>query len=132
MLTEFEYFYDLDGRFVFQKKKSFTSTMWGPTVKDSETGEETVTEALMLASATAYTFSGGELITAFNNNPNLLNLRNDYSIWGERQGTSGAAIPVHMRYAIDAKPTKYTSIEVDYGYYEVDDNGEYILDEKGN
>jgi hypothetical protein len=37
---------------------------------------------LALSSATAYTFSGGELITAFNNNPNLLNLRNDYSIWG--------------------------------------------------
>jgi hypothetical protein len=30
MLTEFEYFYDLDGRFVFQKKKSFTSTLWTP------------------------------------------------------------------------------------------------------
>jgi hypothetical protein len=28
MLVEFEYFYDLDGRFVFQKKKSYIETMW--------------------------------------------------------------------------------------------------------
>ena len=112
MLTEFEYFYDLDGSFVFQKKKSFTSTMWSP-LKSDENNDEYVQESLALSSATAYTFSGGELITAFNNNPNLLNMRNDYSIWGERIGSSGATIPVHMRYAIDTKPIFYTQITVD-------------------
>ena len=111
MLSEFEYFYDVDGRFVFQKKKSFINTMYSPIGKD-EQGNAAVMESLALSSAIAYTFSGGELITAFNNNPNLLNMRNDYSIWGERIGTSGAAIPIHMRYAIDKKPIKYTSIEV--------------------
>lgn len=131
MLVEFEYFYDVNGQFVFQKKKSFTSTMWSPTAKD-EYGNSAVTESLMLSSATAYTFSGGELITAFNNNPNLLNLRNDYSIWGERKGISGAAIPVHMRYAIDIKPTSYTTIEVDYGYYEYNEDGSNKLDDDGN
>lgn len=112
MLTEFEYFYDLDGRFIFQKKKSFISTMWSPVSTDEE-GNAAVTESLMTSTATAYTFSGSSLITAFNNNPNLLNMRNDYSIWGERTGVSGAAIPVHMRYAIDRKPEKYTQIYVD-------------------
>jgi hypothetical protein len=62
---------------------------------------------LALLSATAYQFSGSELIVSFNNNPNLMNLRNDFSIWGERTGVSGAAIPVHMRYAIDTKPISY-------------------------
>lgn len=109
MLVEFEYFYDLNGTFVFQKKKSFTSTMWSP-LKSDDDGKEYVDTSLALSSATAYTFSGGELITAFNNNPNLLNMRNDYSIWGERTGVSGAAIPVHMRYAIDKKPLQYQQI----------------------
>ena len=112
MLTEFEYFYDLDGSFVFQKKKSFTSTMWSP-LKSDDDGKGYVDTSLALSSATAYTFSGGELITAFNNNPNLLNMRNDYSIWGERTGVSGAAIPVHMRYAIDKKPLSYQQIYFD-------------------
>jgi hypothetical protein len=41
------------------------------------------------ASSWSYVFSGAELITAFNNNPNLLNMRNDYSIWGNRKSVSG-------------------------------------------
>ena len=109
MLVEFEYFYNLDGQFVFQKKQSFISTMWSPI---SNSGNEVeVSEGLAIASSHAYQFNGGELITAFNNNPNLLNLKNDYSVWGQRDSVSGEKIPVHMRYAIDLKPTKYTTID---------------------
>lgn len=114
MLVEFEYFYDLNGQFVFQKKRSFINSMWTP-VSTDEQGNAAVTESLMQSSATAYTFSGGELITAFNNSPNILNMRNDYSVWGEREGITGAKIPIHMRYAIDKKPIYYKSITVDYG-----------------
>ena len=109
MLVEFEYFYDLDGRFVFQKKQSFISTFWS---EDTNREEEEAAKGLALSSTNSYVFGGGELITAFNNNPNLLNLRNDYSVWGERTSVSGAKIPVHMRYAIDRKPKKYVSITV--------------------
>lgn len=108
MLVEFEYFYDVDGRFVFQKKQSFVQTLWSPT----EDGTEAITDGLLWSDAASYTFSGSELITAFNNNPNLLNLRNDYSIWGERTGISGANIPIHLRYAIDEKPVAYTTISL--------------------
>ena len=108
MLVEFEYFYDVDGRFVFQKKQSFVQTLWSPT----EDGTEAITDGLLWSDAASYTFSGSELITAFNNNPNLLNLRNDYSIWGERTGVSGANIPIHLRYAIDEKPVAYTTISL--------------------
>jgi hypothetical protein len=58
-------------------------------------------------------FNDCELISAFNNNPNLLNLKNDYTIWGERTTMSGAQVPVHLRYAIDTKPTKYISIGIE-------------------
>ena len=108
MLVEFEYFYDVDGRFVFQKKQSFVQTLWSPT----EDGTEAITDGLLWSDAASYTFSGSELIAAFNNNPNLLNLRNDYSIWGERTGVSGANIPIHLRYAIDEKPVAYTTISL--------------------
>lgn len=104
MLSNFEYFYDLDGRFVFQKKQSIIETLWSPS---GENGYPEKPEKYV------YQFGGMELFTAFNNNPNLLNLRNDYVIWGERQTVSGAIVPVHMRYAIDQKPTSYTTITVD-------------------
>lgn len=106
MLVEFEYFYDLEGHFVFQKKKSFISTMWAPSSND----EYIDTNIASLNST--YSFQGSNLITAFNNNPNLTNVRNDYSIWGERIATSGAKLPVHLRYAIDRKPVQYTQIIV--------------------
>jgi hypothetical protein len=109
MLVEFEYFYDLEGHFVFQKKQSFTSTLWSPT-ENGEEGNEEIKESLALSSSSMYDFNGGELIVSFNNNPNLLNLRNDFSIWGERTGVSGANIPIHLRYAIDVKPKRYTTI----------------------
>ena len=52
----------------------------------------------------AYTFKDFTMSQSFNNNPNLINLKNDFSIWGERETASGAKIPIHMRYAIDRKP----------------------------
>jgi len=78
----------------------------------------------------AYVFNEGELVTAFNNNPNLLNLRNDYSIWGTRKSISGAEIPVHLRYAIDSKPLYYKSFDgIEYISKEMDSSfkpsGEY-------
>lgn len=110
MLVEFEYFYDVEGHFVFQKKQSFVNTLWTPTDTAEGEGNEEIKESLVLSSSNAYTFTAGELIISFNNNPNLLNLRNDFSIWGERTGVSGAKIPIHLRYAIDVKPKRYTTI----------------------
>jgi hypothetical protein len=69
-----------------------------------------ITEGEAISTSYSYEFHGGEFVTAFNNNPNLLNLRNDYSIWGERESISGAKMPIHMRYAIDKKPTRYRPI----------------------
>ena len=122
MLSDFEYFYNLDGQFVFQKKRSFINTLWSPLIETDDAvyddnGNIVNTESteyvdnLALASGCTYVFSGGELITSFNNNPNLLNVKNDYSIWGTRQSI-GRTDPVHMRYAIDIKPTEYITIDV--------------------
>jgi hypothetical protein len=72
--------------------------------------EELYVENLALASSYSYIFNGGELITSFNNNPNLLNVRNDYSIWGTRESI-GRSDPVHIRYAIDLKPEEYNTID---------------------
>jgi hypothetical protein len=87
------------------KKKSRINGAWSPAGTDSE-GNTTIS----FDNDVAYTFKDGMLVTTFNNNPNLGNLKNDYSVWGERKSVSGQSIPVHMRYAIDQKPTKYTTV----------------------
>jgi hypothetical protein len=111
MLGEFEYFYDVDGMFVFQRKRSFVNTLWTP-IKEDGQGEQYV-EDLKYATPYAYKFIGGELVTSFNNNPDISNMKNDYSVWGERTSVAGGKIPIHLRYAIDVKPTVYNSIVVE-------------------
>jgi len=56
-----------------------------------------------------FSFEDNVLISTLNNTPNLLNIKNDFSIWGAREGISGAEIDLHMRYALDTKPTKYVT-----------------------
>lgn len=106
LLGQFEYFYDLDGRFVFQKKQDYINTIWTPIYGD---GDNAYIDPIVNTDSVAYTFTGSELITAFNSTPNLANLRNDYSIWGARKGAGGDEIPIHLRYAIDKKPVSYTT-----------------------
>ena len=105
MLGEFEYFYDTDGRFVFQKKRHYLDTVWNPI------GEDKYVKDIAQNSAETYIFSGSELITAFNNSPNLNNIKNDFSVWGSRKGVGGDDIPIHIRYAIDEKPVYYKTID---------------------
>lgn len=102
MLGQFEYFYDLDGRFIFQKKAIYLDSVWNDLDIDEEIGHYNT-------STYDYSFTNSNLITAFNNNPNLLNVRNDFTVWGTRKGTGDVEIPIHMRYAIDKKPTIYYS-----------------------
>lgn len=107
MLGEYEYFYDIDGKFIFQRKKNYIQRPWNNIVKN---GYEAYVENAAHSSSIAYSFDNNKLITSFSNSPNLSNLKNDYSIWGQRTGVSGIKVPVHYRYAIDIKPKTYTSI----------------------
>lgn len=107
MLGEYEYFYDIDGKFIFQRKKNYIQRPWNNIIK---TGYEAYVENAAHSSSIAYSFDNNKLFTSFSNSPNLSNLKNDYSVWGQRTGISGTKIPVHYRYAIDIKPKTYTSI----------------------
>ena len=117
MLGEFEYFYDLEGHFVFQKKMNFIDHKFNPIVS-SEAGsddlymeENTYVENQAYTSASTWVFDNNELITAFSNTPDILNIKNDFSLWGERTSVSGAKLPIHMRYAIGKKPSYYKTYE---------------------
>lgn len=107
MLSDFEYFYDVDGRFVFQRKKTYINTSWN-TIKESD--GDLYAESAVGTSSTVYSFENNRLITAFQNSPVLDNLKNDFSVWGTRQAVNGQEIPIHARFAIDKKPVYYKSL----------------------
>ena len=104
LYNDFEYFYDIEGHFIFQKKRTYVNTKWNPIKKG---GDGIYVDNGIENGPITYEFNSSNLITSFANNPNLLNLKNDYSIWGTRETASGAEIPVHLRYAIDNKPVYY-------------------------
>ena len=112
MLGDYEYFYDLYGRFIFQRKKSYLNTSWNNIRSDSEE-KQVYVEAAAETSAITYSFEDANLITSFQNNPDFDNLKNDYAIWGTRTTISGNEIPVHLRYAIDIKPKYYKNYNGD-------------------
>ena len=107
MFSTFEYFYDIDGRFIFQKKKTYTQSSWN-NIKVSE--DEIYVDSAALTSATIYSFEDNQMLTAISKQPTLANLKNDFAIQGVRKGVSGADIPIHMRYAICDKPVYYKPI----------------------
>ena len=76
MLGNYEYFYDVDGRFVFQQKPAIERRSWVNTFNSGLTDlqdeeDDTYLEQLAQQKSKAYNFLGTELITSFNHTPNF-------------------------------------------------------------
>ena len=108
MLGQYEYFYDIDGRFIFQRKKTYFNSSWNNMVNNLE---EQYVESSAYTSAVSYSFEDGQLVASYQNNPNFTNIKNDFAVWGTRKSVTGQELPVHMRYAIDIKPTLFVNNE---------------------
>ena len=108
MLGNFEYFYNIDGKFVFQKKQTYEYDSFNNLKFDSE--GQVYLQPSVYTSQYGYEFENNTLLSAFNSNPQLNNVRNDYSVWGSRQSVNGQSIPIHLRIAIDTKPVYYKAI----------------------
>ena len=105
MLGDYEYFYNLEGQFVWQRRPTYINVSWNNIQQSSE--QEAYAENAAYTSAVTYSFENSNLITAMQHQPDIQNIKNDYSVFGVRKTTSGIEIPVHIRYAIDQKPTRY-------------------------
>ena len=107
MLGDYEYFYDLEGQFVFQAKPAYVKTAWNNSIYSNNNNENYI-EASELKNKVAYTFDDSALATQYQNTPNMNNIKNDYIIWGEKKNFSGNTIKFHGRYAIENIPLEYT------------------------
>ena len=98
--SDFEYFYNIYGKFVFQKKKTYINSAWSPIQRDLKV------ELFSDNNEYVYSFDDNELVTSFTNTPNILNLKNDFSVWGQKKKTKTS---FHVRYAFDKKPDRYVT-----------------------
>lgn len=113
MLGEFEYFYDIYGRFIFQRKRIYHNITWNNAITNE--GESTYYDSLN-STQTQYEFINGFLINSFVNKPLLSNIRNDFVVWG----STSTEAPIHLRYAIDTKPEEYFCLYNGITYYTQD------------
>lgn len=106
MLVNFEYYYDINGKFIFQKKKEYITMSWNNTDTNDTIHylNTSITNRAFM-----YSFIDGKLVTSFQNTPKINEIKNDYSIWGS-YNNNGKEIPIHLRYAIDKKPTSYLPV----------------------
>ena len=115
-LGNYEYFYDVNGNFVFQEIKNYLNTSYDATDKyrlDNNRKVEVAENGLSIINDTNYTVDfysnnksvytfteGNGLVTSYANVPSYTNLKNDFHIWG--QNNDGYAIHYHL--AIKNKP----------------------------
>lgn len=104
----YEYFYNIDGQFVFQAKETYVNTAWNAIVKRDD---ETYIDPSQVSAYVQYNFEGSHLTTAYQNSPKMGDIKNDYTVWGKKKNALDHEIPIHMRYAIDIKPKFYRNFE---------------------
>jgi len=62
MLGEFEYFYDVNGRFIFQRKKIYYNSSWNNAITYEN---QTYYDSVANSSASVYNFQSGYLVNSF-------------------------------------------------------------------
>ena len=106
----FEYFYNTQGQFIFQAKQTYVNTSWDNRI-DIEGRNEYYVEPYKVSSNVKYHFEGSRTITTYSSNPQIGKIKNDFTVWGTKKLSSGSEVPIHARYAIDKKPSFYSSYD---------------------
>lgn len=122
-LGNYEYFYDVEGNFVFQEIKNYLNTSYTPVQKLDEQGflldSFNYYVDFSNTSKSVYTFTeGSSLISSFSNSPSYTNIKNDFHIWGKNEDAS----VIHYHLAIKEKPTEFGTYSV---VAERDELGQY-------
>lgn len=135
VLGNYEYFFDINGNFIFQEIKNYLNNSYDPTIEtrlDNARKVEVLSNNYLSIldktnylydiksnSKSVYTFTEGNgLISSYANNPNYQNIKNDYHIWGKNNDKN----VIHYHVAIKRKPTHMNTYVV---VYDKDKDGQY-------
>ena len=135
-LGNHEYYYDIDGRFIFREKKNYLNSSYDPTINTRlDNGGRDVkilSNGLSILDNTnyqvdftnnnqySYIFSeNNSIVTSYSNSFQYSNIKNDFHIWGKRNNKI-----IHYHLVLKRKPkiTEFGTYEV---YYLRDSKNEY-------
>lgn len=117
-LGNYEYFYDLDGNFVFQEIKNYLNTTQATVELENMQSDDYIVD--MSRGKAVYNFEDGVTISSYANNPQYGMIKNDFVVWGSRELASGEKTPIRYHLAIDSKPQIGNTYDV-YFYYDKTD-----------
>jgi hypothetical protein len=117
-LGNYEYFYDIDGNFVFQEIKNYLNTSHSTVELEKLKQEDYVAD--YSKGKAVYVFDDSTLITSYTNSPQYNMIKNDFIVWGIRESSDGLTYPIRYHLAIDKKPTVGNTYKV-FFYYDEED-----------
>lgn len=100
ILGNYEYFYDIEGNFVFQEIKNYLNTANKP-YYELENGDYA---ANFSDNGLFYSFIDKENVASYANNPDWSNIKNDFVVWGTSEGDDNTSYPISYHVAIDDVP----------------------------
>ena len=113
VLGNYEYFYDINGKFIFQEIKNYLNTTQATLDLEHINNNDYIVDFDRGKSVYVFNKNNNKLISSFSNNPQYPNIKNDFIIWGERKTAEGLVLPIRYHLSIDKKPSignTYTSI----------------------
>lgn len=99
-LNNYEYFYTVEGKFVFQQIKNYLNTASDLRELEPNNYVKNYNNAKFL-----YSLTDLDTTVSINNSPKYENIKNDFYVWGNRKTSSGIDVAIRYHLAIDAKPT---------------------------
>ncbi len=103
ILSNFEYFYDVEGRFIFQEKKNYLNTTQAKVEIDNMGNENYLVD--FTKGKSVYDFTDSSIISSYSNTPRTDMIKNDFVVWGMKENASGITLPIRYHLAIDSKPS---------------------------
>lgn len=98
-LGNYEYFYNIDGKFVFQEIKNYLNAGSPLLELSPEDYVRSYNNAKFL-----YSLTDLDTTTAITRNPKYDNVKNDFYVWGKRKTSTGVEVSIRYHLAIDDKP----------------------------
>ena len=118
-LGNYEYYYDVDGNFIFQEIKNYLNTTQATIDLKNMSNKDYVID--IAKGKSVYDFTDNKLVISLSNSPQYNRIKNDYVVWGIRENTSGVKLPIRYHLAIDKKPETGNIYEV--FFYDDPDDG---------
>lgn len=109
-LGNYEYYYDLEGNFIFQEVKNYLNTSYVTGEIDKLTNSDYLAD--FSKGKAVWVFDNSDLITSYSATPQYNMIKNDFIVWGIRNTAEGESLPIRYHLAIDTKPNIGNTYEV--------------------